>query len=200
MFSWMRSNDAAISRYLKKIPPHLYAAAKQELLKSAANVHSDVSDNATTKLHVRTGALKRSLRFNSRGSELNTLVSWVRAGSSSTAHDVPYAHIQEYGGTIRAKRAYRGVQGGAYLNIPLPANKTGAGVTRQTAKQVFRNGGRIIKSRRGNYLVVSKIGVPLFVLKKSVKIPPRLGMRKAAKDEAPRLLNRLRDAMDGVIS
>jgi hypothetical protein len=137
--------------------------------------------------------LRRSIRTSIQGETLKTLSGAV------FSEKVKYAKIQEKGGTIRAKKAYTGVPGGPYLNIPLSANKTGAGVQRRSAKSVFQSGGFLIRSKRGKFLVMSSTGVPMFVLTKKVKIKPRLGMEAAAEDEIPVLLARLNQSMTGVI-
>jgi len=184
-------NTNGLEAYFKGLPSGVFEVAKQAVASAVANTQRTVKTN--TSLHRRTGELMRSIHTRVKGSDLSTLSGSVHSAG------VKYAAIQETGGTITAKRAYRGVQGGAYLNIPLAANKTAAGVMRKTAKQVFQSGGSIIKSRRGNYIVIDEIGVPMFVLKKSVTIPARLGMQKAADDEVPLLMSRLRDAMQGAI-
>ena len=177
--------DKGLRTYLENLPSGMFQAAKQAISSAVANTHERVVTNTT--LHRRTGALMRSIHTETHGESLGKL------GGSVFSKGTRYAAIQETGGVVKAMRAYRGVQGGAYLNIPLQANKTAAGVTRQTAKQVFRAGGVIIKSRRGNYIVLSNIGTPMFVLKKQVTIPARLGMQKAADDEVPLLMGRLRE-------
>lgn len=90
--------------------------------------------------------------------------SGVRQGNR-----IPYADIHETGGTIRPKNA-------KYLTIPAKANKTSAGQTRFTAKELFSayagklyfsNGALILKkSARAK-------GKVMFWLKKQVKIPAR---------------------------
>jgi len=185
-------NDNGLTQYLGAMPDHMFTAAKHEVRKAASNTHKQITRHS--ELHRRTGQLMRSIHLTVKGDTLDKISGAVFSEGNR------YARIQETGGVIKAKNAYRGVQGGPYLNIPLSANKTAAGAMRQTAKQVFQGGGSIIRSRRGNYIVMSSMGVPMFVLKKQVVIPARLGMQKAADDEVPLLMNRLQAAMDGVIA
>ena len=187
----IKIEDAAIKSYLGALPDHVFGAAKDAIQKAVANTHNKVVNNS--KLKRRSGALMRSIRTDVRGSTLSAL------SGSVFSSKVPYSAIQETGGRVVAKRAYRGVQGGPYLNIPLSSNKTAAGVMRKTAKQVFREGGFMIKSRKGKHLVMGANGVPMFVLVKQVDIPARLGMRKAAENEVPLLMNRLRSLMQDAI-
>jgi len=183
--------DHGVRAYLEGLPSSMFQAAKQAISSAVANTHERVVTN--TALHRRTGALMRSIHTETHGGDLRSL------GGSVFSRGTRYASIQETGGVVRAKRAYRGVPGGAYLNIPLPLNKTASGATRKTARQVFQAGGTIVKSRRGNYIVLSNIGTPMFVLKKQVTIPARLGMQKAADDEIAPLMVRMRELAQGAI-
>lgn len=182
---------AELSAYLALAPKVLFNETKKEIGLSVLNVQAVVTDNffsgnntGGNKLHNRTGLLRRSIKTSLSGTTLKTL-------SGSIHTDVTYAPIHEKGGTIKAKTAYATLPGGPYLNIPLSANKTAAGVMRQNAGEVFADGGYIIKSKAGNYLVMSGTGIPMFTLKRSVVIPPRLGMETAAIDEIPTLLGNL---------
>ena len=170
--------------YLKELPDGLYDGAKLAYQDSIRRVHRDVSGNIKTgPLHSRTGLLGKSLRTSTTGTKIGDL-------RSSAFSDMIYAPIHEYGGTIKAKNAYKNVPGGPYLNIPLSANLTAAGVMRQGAREVFNAGGKLFRSRRGNWLI-SLNGQLMFVLKKSVTIPARLGMSDAAEDEIPTLLGNI---------
>ena len=169
-----------VAELLRALPGNTFDAAKAAISKAVLNTHATVS-SYSGGLKNRSGVLRRSLKTDVYGTKLSNV-----GGDVYT--DVVYAPIQEKGGTIRAKNAYHGVPGGPYLNLPLPANKTAAGVMRQDARSVFAAGGYIIKSRIGNYIVMSGTSQPMFVLKKQVTIPARLGMEKAAEDEIPTLL------------
>lgn len=105
-----------------------------------------------------------------------------------------YARLQEYGGTITPKRARN-------LTIPLSDNLTGAGVARYPSardllsrypKQVH-----FLTTKKGKTFIVSE-GKPgrqradpkssdlqwLWILKKSVEVPPRLGFRDSWRSVA----------------
>lgn len=83
-----------------------------------------------------------------------------------------YASTQEFGATIRPKRA-------KYLTIPLPAAMDSRGVMLLPRARDYPNT-FVAKSRKGNLLIFQKRGakkiVPLFVLKREVKIPPRMNL------------------------
>ncbi len=175
-----------VQRIMRGMPDALYDGAKKEFNRAAINVHRRVSARVRggSPLHSRSGSLRRSIRFRTSGGSLKTLHSNIWAGTI-------YAPIHETGGTIRAKNAYSGIDGGPYLNIPLPPNKTAAGVTRLQAREVFNRGGYIVRGLSGNYVVMLD-DQPYFVLKKQITLPPRLGMEKEAVREVPTLISRLR--------
>lgn len=168
---------------IKGIPKNSFEAAEKSIGKSVLAVHTEVS-SYSGGLNNRTGRLKRSLKTEFKGNDLNDL-------SGAVFTKTKYAPIHEKGGTITAKNAYINVPGGPYLNIPLAANKTPAGVMRRNAGEVFNAGGFMFKSKSGKYFVANSSGTPMFVLVRSVDIPARLGMEKAADDEIPTLLGEL---------
>ncbi|HNX82477.1 MAG TPA: HK97 gp10 family phage protein [Candidatus Omnitrophota bacterium] len=132
-------------------------------------VANQLQDNVSNKiLKVRTGRLRSSIqsRVSGEGWAMQAMIgSGVRNGKRVT-----YANILEDGGTIRPVS-------GQYLTIPLGAAKTSAGAPRFSARDVM-NGmtpyttsvilDGIIYGVTGNK--TSKL-TPLFVLKRSVKIP-----------------------------
>jgi len=144
-------------------------------------------------LYSRTGDLAKSFKYktNLKG-EIKDLYGEVYTDSI-------YARIHETGGTINAKNKYINVPGGPFLNVPLSANKTPAGVMRENARSVFAGGGYIFKSKKGNWIVMSGNDVPMFVLKKQVTIPARLEFVKTATDEVPTLISNLNKVLlDGL--
>ncbi len=94
---------------------------------------------------------------------------------------VKYARIHEKGGRIRAKKKF--------LTIPFPGVK---GLARNFPDSF------IIKSKKGNLLIVEKRGKqgfkPLFSLKKEVNIPARYWLSKSIKEMTPELIRSLRPA------
>lgn len=183
-------NLADVKKYLDQLPERTFKDAKKVFSKAIFSADKKIKDNATTELKVRTGALRRSIISVVSGNDLDTLQASVGSASKVGGVELVYAPIHEYGGTIKAKKAYKKIPGGPYLNIPMPANKTAAGVTRLQAREVFAQGGRVIKTKNGKYGVLLE-GQMLFILKKQVVIPARLGMMKAAEDEIPTILSSL---------
>ena len=125
------------------------------------------------KLRVRTGNLRRSLqerrarKVQERGNEIIGIVGT----------NLKYAAIHEYGGTIRPKRA-------KWLAIPLKGALTARGVARGGPRD-FKNT-FFAMSKNGNLIMFSKsMGsiIPLFALKKEVKIPKTQYMKSGLKEK-----------------
>lgn len=176
-----------VKGWLSKFPEETYQTARDAIHSAMFRAKAKTQQNAKTILKVRSGALRRSIRFSTSGKTLSTIRGSFYAAHKEKGATVAYAPIHEYGGTIKAKNAYKKVPGGPYLNIPAKANKTPAGVMRSSARQVFQNGGFI----RGRTIVLK--GKVMFYLVKQVKIRARLGMNKAAEDEIPTLLGELQN-------
>jgi len=183
-------NDAEVKQYIKQLPESTFKQARKVFAKAVLAADTKVKDNAANKLHVRTGALVRSLSQEVVGDRIGNLSASIYSGGTDGGKPLVYARIHEFGGTVTAKNAYKGVPGGPYLNIPLPDNKTPAGVMRMTARMVFAQGGSIGLSKKGNWIVFLE-DKAMFYLKKSVTIEPRLGMRDAAEAQIPVLLQDL---------
>lgn len=185
---------------LQSIPPTLFKESKLIFADTGFRAQTAVIRGiGSGPLYRRTGALARSIRTETTGTDLSTLSTSVFSQNPGGDKSVVYAPVHELGDTIRAKDKYLRVPGGPYLNIPLDANKTAAGVTRRSARTAFAEGATLLRSKRGNWLVVdqraTKRGtkiVPLFALVKQVTIPARLGMRDTVSDFVPLMLERLR--------
>lgn len=181
---------------LNALPEHLFKEARKQVAKSTINTQTVILEPlsfGTDGLQSRTGALARSIRTSITGTQLKDIRGRVFT-------DVIYAPIHEKGGTVTAKNAYKSLPGGPFLNIPADANKTPAGIMRETAKVVFNTGGFIvkIKAAKAKYAVI-KNGRVMFWLVKSVTIKATLGMVKAAEDEVPTLLSNLNKVLlDGL--
>ncbi len=82
--------------------------------------------------------------------------------------------IHETGGTVRPRRS-------RYLTIPLPAAMDSRGVPLRRRARDWDNT-FVARSRRGNLLIFRRDGLgltPLYLLKPSVRIKPRLGLEDA---------------------
>ena len=181
-----------VRQLIADLPENLFDQTKEIFKVKTFAAHREVTGNLVAgPLYSRTGLLRKSLSTEVSGSTLQNLRAGIYAGRYLGGQEIVYAPIHEFGGTIRAKRAYMGLPGGPYLNIPTRKNKTPAGVTRLSAKEVFNQGGYIVKMKSGVFGVFLS-GELMYTLHKEVKIPARLGMRKAVDDEIPTLVSQLR--------
>lgn len=84
--------------------------------------------------------------------------------------------IHETGGVITPRRS-------KYLTVPLPAALNRDGTPKKKSARKWKNT-FVIKSKKGNLIIMQNRGrgkkpVPLYVLKPSVRIRPRLGLNSA---------------------
>jgi phage gpG-like protein len=177
-----------VQAWLNKLPERMFDSAKVAIGTAVFNTQAEVTKRLQgNPMQSRTGALARSILPEVKGEKLDNLVGRIYSTSI-------YAPIHEFGGPIKPIDKYLGVPGGPYLNIPMPANLTPAGVMRMNAKQVFDLGGYVAKTRTGKYGVFLKDQM-MFILSKGVTIKPQLGMIKAAEGQIPVLLTRLNDLL-----
>lgn len=120
--------------------------------------------NESNRLQRRSGgtieAFKKSAKVAKTGPGLNTVDAKVNVG-------VFGIHLD--GGVIRARRS-------KYLTIPLPPAMDRRGVPLKKSARDWPDT-FVMKSKKGNLLICQRRGdkvVPLYLLKSSVRIPPRL--------------------------
>lgn len=118
------------------------------------------------------------------GSGLNNLSAFIEGPA-----------IHEFGGTIRPRRSQ-------YLAIPLPPALDSRGLPLRISPREWPNT-FVLKSRKGNLLIVRRTanGIePLYVLKRSVKIPPRLGLEDVLNQAVDPFQNKLFNAITRALS
>lgn len=101
-----------------------------------------------------------------------------------------YLAIHETGGTIRAKKS-------KYLTIPLAAALNSDGTPKRRSAREWENT-FVGKSKAGNLLIFQKTStgmIPLYVLKKEVHIPARLGMKTTLEAGLDYFVDRAFDKM-----
>lgn len=202
----------AVRELFKQIPEAELRNVKIAINDTARAVQRDIINKATIGrpyLYARTGALWRSVK---QKAAVGSQLSEVRGEVYTTSI---YAPIQEFGGIVKAKDKFLRVPGGPYLAIPLKANKTPAGVMRFSVRDAFNNLGAVLrktksnkwfiglenfkaKRKKGKTQSVSYEFIPYFVLKKQVKIPPRLHFRRSLDLNMPYFAQRLQDILDGI--
>ena len=170
----------ALSREMKEFLDQVAQALAQR--------HSTGWPGGTTEntLSKRSGALTNAIV----GSVRVSGETFATVEGQIGAPGIPYARIQETGGTITPKKA-------KYLCIPLPAALTSNGLPIQSSPRDWPNTW-IAESKAGNLIIFQRRGtsvVPLYVLKSSVTIPPRLGMRKTLDAGLPYFVERAADEM-----
>lgn len=125
-------------------------------------------------LSVRSGALLRSI---AKSIQVRGKFSFGGEVTGQIGSPLIYASTQEFGATITPKRA-------KWLTVPLPAALDSRGIMKLPKARDYPRT-FVQRSRKGNLIIFQKRGkrkiVPLFVLKKSVTIPPRLNMSNAVE-------------------
>lgn len=127
--------------------------------------------NNTDQMQSRSGFLRKSLGYSVTGSRLGDLELRVYSAG------IRYANLQEYGGTITPKN-------GRYLALPIGKALDRRGIPKKRGPREYPDG-FFFTSKRGNLLFGIRVGKgkkkeiqPLYLLRDSVKIPPRFGFRK----------------------
>lgn len=139
---------------------------------------------------VRSGKLARRSGATIRAVKKSVKVRGTGRDITGTIGGPFWLVVHEEGATIRAKRA-------RYLTIPLPAALTSRGTPRRRRARDWPNT-FVQRSRRGNLIIFQKRGsriVPLYLLKKRVRIPRRLGLGATLRAAAPVALDRIGEAV-----
>lgn len=157
-----------------------------EVAAALADRHKQAWPGGTTPntLSKRSGALLNSIieSVNVAGETFDTIKGEI--GGSRIAR------VHEFGAVIKPKKA-------KYLTIPLPAalNSNGTPI-KQSARMWDKT--FVARTKAGNLVIFRKVNtkvVPLYVLKTSVKIPPRLGMQRTLEAGLPYFIDSAMDAM-----
>lgn len=185
-------NNAAAKlspRNLKRMEQY----AEQEMRKYLRSVTDELAQRHSTPyrhgqrlptLQKRSGAGLKSLK--------NFLVKRTHDDVTGHVRLNKYMTMHEHGGWIRARNA-------RYLTIPLPAALNANGTPKRRRARDWQNT-FVKRSRNGNLIIFQTRGrelVPLYVLKKKVRIPMRLGLRKELSKQRPTmrraLMERIRE-------
>lgn len=187
--------DAAVSdimAVLEQAPDRAAQRVSGELKKALQRVAEELAKthsapwngrlvNPSDKLQKRSGGGLKSILDSIRvsGGTFDNLEASISTGTMT---------IHETGGVISARS-------GKYLTIPLPEACDSRGVPLKRSAREWQNT-FVARSRAGNLIIFQRRGaqvVPLYVLKPSVKIRPRLGMAAAFMREVPYFQERLID-------
>lgn len=107
-----------LAQDLARVKPELPKMMRQALTLTALDAEAQAKRNATDRLRVRTGRLRSSIQ-----SQVEEAGGGVRVVVQAGDAEVPYARIQEEGGTITPRNA-------RFLAIPVGPALTSAGVSR----------------------------------------------------------------------
>lgn len=141
----------------------------------------------TRRLRTRTGDLRKSFNMEQvqRDGDVG-IVIYTR---------LPYAKLHEYGGTIVPKTA-------RYLTIPVGMARTRAGVKKGSARQWSDTfvgqtaGGHLAIFRKTKRMKQAKI---LYLLRRRVRIEPRLGLLKRWAQDDKKRRTLVADAMEAAL-
>lgn len=144
-------------------------------------------------LMVRSGKLAQTVQGRKLGTSIDDLRVAISAGSSS----VPYAGIQEYGGTIKPNKP------GGRLRMPLQSILTAKGNVKGKYEIVERASGYQTAGGKptwisGRAIMIMEGGKPrpIWALLTEAKIPPRLGIGKTIEKNGKYIRDRLLEAID----
>ena len=171
------------ARGLRKV--RLRRAIEPELARLAAEAEAAGKQNATTRLKVRSGRLRSSVR-----ARVKVVPGGVDMTLSAGSRRVPYARLQDRGGAAHARR-------GRYLAIPLDEVRTAAGVARYASARDYPGKTHIRRSRSGHLIIWdSATGRPLYLLKDRVKVPASRFLSDAFESSVRRSRRRIQDMAD----
>lgn len=183
--AWARKFDLAVERAGPVLSREL-----RSFLNSVADAlikrHGTAWPGGTTErsLSTRSGAALRSIRQSVRvtGTRLDDIEGEIGGSFYLRAH--------EYGAVIRARRVQ-------YLTIPLRAALDSRGVPLRRRARDWDNT-FVRRTKRGNLVIFRRQGkdlVPLYLLKKEVRIPPRLKMGETLDAGMTYFVDRATEAM-----
>ena len=169
---------------------------KKELLRALDKVADEMKDRHSTPWRPersRSGRLFKRSGKGIRGIIRSVKVSGATLGAIKGRIGAKFPmSVHEKGAVVRAKNAQ-------FLTIPLPAALNSKGIALRKKARDWPNT-FVALSRNRNLIIFQKRAggiVPLYLLKKSVKIPPRLGMEDVLKKEGlPFFQRRALDAIE----
>ncbi len=182
---WARALDAGMAVAGRGMPADMrqHLAGVADAL-AARHGGKWPGSTGSASLSSRSGDLLRSLRAG---------VAVAGTGFADTRGSLAgaaYLRVHEYGGTVTPR-------GARFLAIPLPAALNPNGTPIKDDPRAWTNT-FVQKSRAGNLLIFRRQGagiVPLYALKSSVTLRPRLGARDLARERMPYLTSKVLDTV-----
>lgn len=177
-----------LSNQLSAAPDQVHERLSATMTDALNDLANAIKDSASGQaLNVRSGTLVRSVQPRGVSDEGNALVGTI------SSEGVPYANIQEYGGTITPKNV-------TFLTIPLDAMVTQTG-SRGTAREVIESPESF--GYTGTFfaknILFGKLGKnqiePLFALKSSVTLPARNWFSEPVRNFEDEFRSRMQDSL-----
>jgi len=167
----------------------------QGFRQAAVMVERKLKTNVSGRiLKRRTGHLAKSIQSKIILSEKNGISAVIGSGVRTNKR-LPYANIHETGGVITPKNV-------RFLTIPLKENLTPAGTARFTARELFEDYPSDVFIRKG--IIFLKKGKdkisPMFVLKKSSRIPQRRYLSKTVGQMRKRVMSVFKGSVERSLS
>lgn len=170
---------------LHNMGPSIRASARRELGLVGEHLGTYYRDHfEDSGLHVRSGDMKRSGTAMPVEEDANGLRGGLLVGQG-----LPYAPLQEFGGTIFPTK-------GTYLTIPIGEALTPSGVPRFTALEAEDAGYSTFIKGRIIFGVKDGVLYPLFLLVTSVTIPARPTAGPTLNANRPWIESRLKSVVD----
>jgi len=179
-----KASNAITYRRLLSLGPQVQKAVRKAVRSFVSTQKVDLARN----FRGRPGLVARSATLlGSVGSEYRDTPGFDEAKvfidgtGKNTLTGQPYSPLQEFGGTITAKRA-------AMLTIPTELNVGPDGLAKYKSAAQLRAEGRtlLVTTKGGQFLIMVREGDdvyrPMWFLRRSVYIPPRLRFFRAWKD------------------
>ncbi len=186
----VRDTPEALERWIRRAFDQHGQVYKREMGKRFGGSLVGGRNPSSDRLATRSGALEGSIGYTVGGNTLNNLKIVFHIGNRQT---IKYAVTQEEGRTILGR---------PWLAVPLPPALTGTGRSRIERPALVKGkpGWFLTKTKAGNLLIGRRVGGGVefwWVLKRSVKIPPRLGFEKTVNSKKLRTdrINRVRNAV-----
>lgn len=159
---------------------------------AAVVVERKLKSNVTDRiLKRRSGHLAQSIQTSVYQDGAGTVTARIGSGALNNRR-MPYSEIHETGGVITPKSV-------KYLTIPLEAALTNSGVPKKASAREWKDT-FVGRSKGGALIIFQKTGkksiVPLYVLKRSVKIPARYYMSETLESTKNYFLMAVRGSIE----
>lgn len=196
-FTLTVQGEQALLRRFRALPEKIQNRVGLRAMRDAAMLlerHIKGKLKAGNPLRVRSDRLRASVT--------HTVQRTGEGFEARVGPHVVYARLHEYGGVVSAKNA-------KFLTIPLRDAMTPAGVARFTARKLIENPSAFgydatffskgvllgVKGRKA-----SSLSVPLFALKRSVRIPARPYLRPALAEKRDEIIDTVLGAVRAAVA